>query len=101
MTNDKNQTTDVRDVVAIADLGESRRMTEGNEHFVNPDTVMNMYRDLCMANVLPFNDANTILSDLSANPENRYIENVNQSMSDLGLKSTHDYEKIRASYNFV
>ncbi|HLF63107.1 MAG TPA: cell surface protein SprA, partial [Saprospiraceae bacterium] len=95
VTNDKNQTTDVRDVVAIADLGESRRMTAGNEHFVSMIDTLAL-RDICMFNVLPANEANTILKDLSINPENRFIENVNSSMNALGLKSTRDYEKIRA-----
>ncbi len=95
VTNDKNQTTDVRDIVAIADLGESRRVTPGNEHFVStPDTLM--LKDLCHINVLPDNDANTIIRDLDAIPNSRYLENINGAMSSLGLKSTRDYEKIRA-----
>ncbi len=95
VTNDKNQTTDVRDVVAIADLGESRRISDGNEHFVSMmDTIA--LKDICMLNVLPANEANTILRELGLNPENRFIENVNSSMNAIGLRSTRDYEKIRA-----
>jgi cell surface protein SprA len=97
VTNDKNQTTDVRDVVAIADLGESRRITPGNEHFVSSADTSNIeFRDICMTSVLPANEVNTILRDLEMIPNNRFIENVNSSMASLGLKSTRDYEKIRA-----
>ena len=95
VTNDKNQTTDVRDVVAISDLGESRRITPGNEHFISDMDTM-LLKDICMLNVLPTNAVNTILEQLNANPQNRYIQNVNSSLNELGLRSTRDYEKIRA-----
>jgi cell surface protein SprA len=95
VTNDKNQTTDVRDIVAIADLGESRRITPGNEHFVSPADTLDL-KDICDLNVLPANRANTILEMLNNIPNGRFLQNINTSMAMLGLRTTRDYEKIRA-----
>ena len=96
ITNDKNQTIDVRDIVAISDLGESRRMTEGNEQFVDPQDT-SMLKDICMENVLPTNDVNTILEQLQDPPTNRYVENAADVLTqDLGLQVTRDFEKVRA-----
>ena len=96
ITNDKNQTTDVRDIVAVADLGEARRMTPGNEGFVSPMDTMEL-KDICDLAVLPTNSVNTILSQLQANPSNRFVENaIDVLTNQLGLQPTRDFEKIRA-----
>ncbi|MEO6132211.1 MAG: cell surface protein SprA, partial [Saprospiraceae bacterium] len=95
VTNDRNQTTDVRDVVAIADLGEWRRMTNGDTNrWRNPITPR--IQDICMTDILPDNSTNKILGTLRANPENRDLDNAVKSLQAIGFQSPRDYEKIQA-----
>jgi cell surface protein SprA len=73
VTNDRNQTTDVRDVVAIADLGEWHDMTNDEpEKWRNPDTLPLM--DLCMKNILPTNFTNFILPQIHAQDSIRDVD---------------------------
>lgn len=96
ITNNKSQTVNVRDIVALADLGEARRITEGNEHFINSQDTTEL-KDICMENVLPTNTVNSILEQLEADPTTRYVQNVVPFLqNDLGLEGTRDYEKLRA-----
>lgn len=98
VTNDKNQTTDVRDVVALADIGEARRIAlENADFFVNPDTAT-MFRDLCDSNVIPANQVNTLLTRLRNDPTNRYVDNITRTLINppFSLQQTRDFEKVRA-----
>lgn len=97
VTNDRNQTTDVRDIVAIADLGESRQMTNDNPNFWrSPDT--NALKDICMIDVLPDNSSNLILGRLRANPDIRDLDNAVRALQDppFNFRSPRDFEKIQA-----
>ena len=96
LTNNKSQTVNVRDIVALTDLGESRRITPGNEDFISSaDTTA--LKDICDENVLPTNTVNTILEQLESDPSNRWVENATTVLQDqLGLEGTRDYEKLRA-----
>lgn len=97
VTNDRNQTTDVRDVVAIADLGEWRRMTNDNPNkWRNPDTAS--LKDICMIDILPDNKTNSILSTLRSNEANRDIDNAVQALQSppFNFSSPRDFEKIQA-----
>ena len=95
ITNNKSQTVNVRDIVAIADIGEARRIKPGNEDFISEQDTMEL-KDICDEHVLPTNDVNTILRQLQSDPSNRYVENAVTVLNDLGLEGTEDYEKLRA-----
>ena len=95
VTNDRNQTTDVRDVVAIADLGEWRYMTNGDTtRWRNPNIAK--YQDICMTDILPDNHVNFILDELQSNPDNRNLDNAVKTLQAIGFQSPRDYEKIQA-----
>lgn len=97
VTNDRNQTTDVRDIVAIADLGEWRFMTNDNpELWRNPDTAG--LKDICMIDILPDNNTNFILRTIRANPDIRDIDNAVKALQSppFNFRSPRDFEKIQA-----
>src|SRR5688572_18980190 len=97
VTNDRNQTTDVRDIVAIADLGEWREMTNDNPDFWrNPDTTS--LKDICMIDILPDNNTNKILGTIRATEDIRDIDNAVKLLQrpPFNFKSPRDFEKIQA-----
>ncbi len=97
VTNDRNQTTDVRDIVAIADLGEWRYMTNSEpDKWRNPDT--NNLKDICMTDILPDNNTNFILRELRRDENNRNLDNAVKALQapSFNFKSPRDFEKIQA-----
>ncbi len=97
VTNDRNQTTDVRDIVAVSDLGEWRRMTNDDpDRWRNPDT--NRLKDICMLDILPDNNTNFILRELRRDPAIRDINNAVKFMQEepFNFVSPRDFEKIQA-----
>ncbi len=95
VTNDRNQTTDVRDIVALSDLGEWTYMS--NDHpqdFRNPHPD----RDICMTDTLPYNNANTILGQIHAAGDIRDIDNAVKQLQEppFNFRSPRDFEKIQA-----
>ena len=96
VTNDRNQTTDVRDVVALSDLGEWHHMTNDEpDKWRNPDTLP--YSDICMKGILPDNNTNFIMRELRSNPDIRDLDNVVKALttSPFNFKSPRDFEKIQ------
>ncbi|HJW27676.1 MAG TPA: cell surface protein SprA, partial [Saprospiraceae bacterium] len=97
VTNDRNQTTDVRDIVALSDLGEWRRMTNSEpDKWRNPDT--NSIKDLCMIDILPDNNTNSILKELRRTPDIRNLDNAVKSLTKppFNFVSPRDFEKVQA-----
>jgi len=97
VTNDRNQTTDVRDIVAMSDLGEWRRMTNDDpDKWRNPDT--NNLKDLCMTDILPDNNVNYIMRELRRDPSIRELDNVVKALQNepFNFQSSRDFEKIQA-----
>jgi len=97
VTNDRNQTTDVRDIVALSDLGEWRRMTNSEpDKWRNPDT--NSIKDLCMVDILPDNNTNYILPALRNTPDARYLDKTVKTLQDppFNFELQRDFEKVQA-----
>lgn len=97
VTNDRNQTTDVRDIVAIGDLGEWKRMSVPNpDMWRNPDT--SSLHDIYKREILPDNSTNSILRTLQLNPSNRDINLVVKTLQDppFSFSSPRDFEKVQA-----
>lgn len=95
VTNDRNQTTDVRDIVAIADLGEWHDMTNSDPNRWRIQDTSQLL-DICMTGILPDNRTNKILGTLRANPDNRNLDNAVKTLQAIGFESPRDYEKIQA-----
>src|SRR5690606_1898812 len=81
VTNDRNMTQDVRDIVAISDFGEWERMTNTEpDKWRNPDTLP--YMDICMTDILPDNNINYIMREIRARPELRDLNNTVKGLQD-------------------
>jgi hypothetical protein len=64
--NDRNQTTDVRDIVALSDLGEWKNMTTSDTYVAQSTRCRR-----CMTGILPDNNTNKILAELRRDPNTR------------------------------
>lgn len=98
VTNNRNQTTDVRDIVAIADVGEYRRMTVANPETWRLGIDTNALKDICMEDIIPANTVNNIIPSLRSDPAIRDINNTvkilqGQPYNFVGGK---DFERIQA-----
>ena len=96
VTNTRNQTTDVRDIVALSDAGEWREMTNSKpDTWRNPDTAS--YKDICMEDILPDNNINYIIPSLRSDPAIRDINNTVKILQGepYNFVSGRDFEKIQ------
>lgn len=84
VTNRNGTTTDTRDIVGLADLGES------NPYLQPP--VVNVLTNLN----IPFNGANDLLSNIINNPGGRNPATVFNTLQTLGLSPVQDFEKTFA-----
>ena len=83
VTNRNGQTTNARDIVGLADLGEARPSKKSIE--TNP------------GNVYPDNGANRLFSSIINNPKSRNPSDVSTILTqDLQLRSSEDYERTFA-----
>ena len=85
VTNRNGQTTNARDVVGLADLGEPVLRSERKTFFeTNPN------------NPFPDNNANSLYSKIIGNPEARLPSRVAGFLAGANLKSAEDYERTFA-----
>jgi len=98
VTNDRQETEDVRDIVALADLGEWKTLTTYNP-LIN-DTLSVNHPDYTGRIELPNNNSNklynqlAIQDSLNSRPLSRTINTLQGSP--LNLVQTKDFEKVRA-----
>ena len=102
ITNDRNETQNVRDIIAISDIGEPTRFTNLNPIYNTPISPPRN-TDVFGTNGLPGRragtnvDANNIYGDLIENEEVRQLDNALAVLtSEFGLEQTRDFEKISA-----
>ncbi|MBP9874993.1 MAG: cell surface protein SprA, partial [Haliscomenobacter sp.] len=93
LTNDRNEVDNVRDIVALADLGEPTQL-------VNPAAVPPLpnppYRDL-FSQALPDNNSNDLYARIVANPKMREIDQaVSTLQNDFRMNQSLDFEKVSA-----
>ena len=95
ITNDRNEVTDVRDIVALADLGEPNRLVSPDK--VNPNPNWGQ-RDLVARDLLPDNSANDLYSRIVSRGEQ--VRDIDRAVSTLknefDLQQTRDFEKVSA-----
>ncbi|MCB0629689.1 MAG: cell surface protein SprA [Saprospiraceae bacterium] len=96
ITNDRNEVEDVRDIVALADLGEP-------ETLVNPESVPIItpapYREIYNGKALPDNASNGLFSKLLNRQDG--IRNIDRAVAilqsaEFGLQQSRDFEKVSA-----
>ena len=93
ITNDRDQTEAVREIIALADLGEAERITNPNATDPNPMAG----RDIA-GRILPDNDANDLYGRLIANPTNRLRQNAVGRLQGppFFMEQSRDFERVRA-----
>ncbi len=107
ITNDRNDPDNVRDIVALADIGESSKITNSVPRFQLPQ--IPLYPDVYGERGLPgypianfdkasdIVDANNLYNEILANNQ---VRNIDKSVSILqnvmGLQQTKDFEKVSA-----
>ncbi|WP_236980870.1 cell surface protein SprA [Membranihabitans maritimus] len=94
ITNDRNQTDNSRDVLAIADLGEHDKIFNQNPNFQAPTVVVNP--DI-QGNALPDNTTNPIYEAITQNSNIRSLDMaVAVLQSQFQLEQSRDFEKVGA-----
>jgi cell surface protein SprA len=84
VTNRNGQTTNARDVVGLADLGEPILRKEKQQYQTNP------------SNPFPDNNANSLYSKIKDNPNARIPSGVAGVLAGANLRSAEDYERTFA-----
>ncbi len=99
ITNDRNEVENIRDIVAISDIGESDSLTNDTPLYGTPVGVR--HPDIS-GRPLPGTDlatnigSNDILNDLIANPGARSLDNAVATLTGLGFQQSRDFEKVSA-----
>ncbi|MFQ5445820.1 MAG: cell surface protein SprA, partial [Saprospiraceae bacterium] len=95
VTDTRNATENIRDIVAIADLGETSRMTNTNPDFQPP--AVPVFTDL-NGNALPDNNANSIYAALLNDRRTRTVDRaVNELKAPpFNFQQGRDFEKVSA-----
>ncbi|MCB0665862.1 MAG: cell surface protein SprA [Saprospiraceae bacterium] len=96
ITNDRRETENTRDIVALADLGENERMTTSNSNL--QPRPMDGPRDLSGTKVLPDNSSNPIYGLIVQDEMVRDVNTTVQALrsSPYNLIPSRDFEKVRA-----
>ncbi len=84
VTNRNGQTTNARDVVGLADIGEPVLRTERKSLETNPN------------NQFPDNNANSLYTKINSNPNSRIPSGVASFLAAANLRSAEDYERTFA-----
>ncbi len=93
LTNDRDQTEGVRDLIALTDLGEGDRITNPNATDINP-----MAGKSIGGQFLPDNQVNRLYESLTANPSTRLRQNAVGRLQAPPFRMTQsrDFERVRA-----
>ncbi len=94
VTNDRNQVEDSRDILAIADLGETDKIFNQNPNFQNPPVVVNP--DIT-GDGLPDNSSNSIYDAITSSGSIRNLDMAVATLtSQFRLEQSRDFEKVGA-----
>ncbi len=93
LTNDRDQTEGVRDLIALTDLGEGDRITNPNATDINTMSGRSIGGQL-----LPDNDVNRLYENLTANPSTRLRQNAVGRLQGppFRMEQSRDFERVRA-----
>jgi cell surface protein SprA len=95
VTDTRNATENIRDIVAIADLGETTRATNQTPAMQPP--AVPLYRDI-QGEPLPDNFANPIYAEILSEPRTRNVERVVNTLKTppFSFQQGRDFEKVTA-----
>ncbi len=95
VTNDRNETNNTRDIVAISDLGETTRMTNTTSAMQPP--AVPLYTDN-QGEALPDNHANPIYPTILSDPRTKQVERVVTVLKNepFNFQQGRDFEKVSA-----
>jgi cell surface protein SprA len=93
IVNDRNETKDIRSVVAFSDLGEFDKLT--NPNITKPPLAP--HYDILNQFPLPDNRANDLFASLTTNKNTRKTQNITNELisSPFALQQTRDYVKFQ------
>ena len=91
VTDTRNSTENIRDIVAVSDLGETTR-------FTNPDQepLPTPFATDIDGEALPSNSSNDLFSRIFANPRSKEVNRVVNALRGEGLQQGRDFEKVTA-----
>ncbi len=97
VTNDRRETQNTRNIIALADLGESDRMTTDNPD-LQPSPGMPRNPDISGTKELPDNEANPIYDRLVKDPNARDVVSSVSTLQSSAYRmvASKDFEKVRA-----
>lgn len=95
VTNDRNEVDNIRDIVALADLGEPITDSTITSPRIGPGTPD---RDVTRRRLLPDNNANDLYPRIVSNPNVREIDQAVATLQsgEFGLQQSRDFEKVSA-----
>jgi cell surface protein SprA len=95
VTDTRNATENIRDIVAIADLGETSRVTNTTPAMQPP--AVPLFRDL-QGEGLPDNNANPIYGPLVSDPRLRVVDKAVNALKSppFNMQQGRDFEKVSA-----
>ncbi len=101
VTNDRNVTEGVRDIVALTDLGEPTRITNDNPLYQAPPSPRHL--DITGENALPGRNlsnvsANDLYDGILNNSQTRFLDRAVSTLQSpaFGFQQATDFEKVRA-----
>lgn len=96
ITNDRQETQNISEVVGLADLGEFERITANdNNTLFNTNPTIRRNPDITGQYELPSNESNGLYAAVD-NPATRNPSNVIRELSNRGLSGGKDFDKVRA-----
>jgi cell surface protein SprA len=95
VTDTRNATQEIRDIVAVADLGETTRMTNNSPDMQPPP--LPVFKDLD-GEALPDNYANPIYGAMLADPQTKVVDRAVARLKSppFNLQQGKDFEKVTA-----
>ncbi len=98
VTNDRQETNNIRDIVALTDMAEPERIINP---LVKKNPIQLQDKDACGGNiVLPRNDANnlyrSVIEDESLRNIDRAVRELTKQGGRFQMQQTKDFEKVRA-----
>ncbi len=99
ITNDRNEVENIRDIVAVSDIGEADSLTNTTVAYGTPVPTRHLDiegRGLPGLDLATNIGSNDILSDLIKNEGARTLDNAVATLSGLGFQQSRDFEKVSA-----
>ena len=96
VTNERRETQNTRNIMALADLGEYSRITNNNPNFQTPNRMIN--RDISGQRELPDNTSNDIYAAISKDAMARDVVTSASALASSSYRfvGSQDFEKVRA-----